>query len=676
MYFAESEVLVMYMKLNKIILWPKNPYKSKREVKLNTSKINVITGKSQTGKSALIPIIDYCLGSSKCTIPVGIIREKTAWFGLLIEFNSTQLLIARQEPGEQSQTTNIYMEEGKYVEIIDNPKINANISALKRRLNELAGLTNLNFSPEKEKSYFDSRPSFRDMSAFEFQPQHIIANPYTLFYKADTYEHRQKLKTIFPLALGIIDNKTLILRHELEELRDELNKKKKELKEREKIADSWMVEIKVLYSKARELGLLSDVPEPTEQWNSEKYIYYLKNIPLIVSKNNIFKIEEGSTERVIKEITELQKEEEVISHSIDKNRFKLSKLEKLRNSTDSYVNNLIFQEERLEGVGWFRDKIKEKSICPLCGEENKSAQREINILIEVAEEIKEKTSNMQDSKMIIDKEINQLKEQLRFLENRLNVVRSHRQSLEDESNEIRENRQILSEVYRFVGRLEQSIDNYDQIKIDSNLKEIISDLEEHINDIEEKLNPEKIKRKREDILSRLTLYMSKYVETIGVERPQAPVRLDIKNLTVSISSTKGRNDYLWEIGSGANWMGYHIASLLALHEHFLTLKNNSVPQFLILDQPSQVYFPERWPEDTYSNKNYKFDSDDIERVYKIFETLVKAHNRTDGKLQILVIDHADEITWKGLDNNIHLVERWREKGNNNKYKALIPMDWL
>ncbi|GEM_PF-2071909 len=40
------------------------------------------------------------------------------------------------------------------------------------------------------------------MGAFNFQPQHIVANPYTLFSKADTTEHREKLRAIFPLVPG------------------------------------------------------------------------------------------------------------------------------------------------------------------------------------------------------------------------------------------------------------------------------------------------------------------------------------------------------------------------------------------------------------------------------------------------------------------------------------------
>lgn len=135
---------------------------------------------------------------------------------------------------------------------------------------------------------------------------------------------------------------------------------------------------------------------------------------------------------------------------------------------------------------------------------------------------------------------------------------------------------------------------------------------------------------------------------------------------------RSRKDYLWEIGSGANWMGYHISTLLALHEYFLSLNISPVPNFLVIDQPSQVYFPERWPGDLDPKNPSKLpeepSSDDIERVNKIFRTLSEGLSRTKNKLQLLVIEHADEITWQGI-KDINLVDRWRDG------RALIPQDW-
>ena len=60
--------------IDQLILWPRNPEVKYRNIQFLPDKINIITGASRTGKSAIIPIIDYCLGSNKCTIPVDTIR--------------------------------------------------------------------------------------------------------------------------------------------------------------------------------------------------------------------------------------------------------------------------------------------------------------------------------------------------------------------------------------------------------------------------------------------------------------------------------------------------------------------------------------------------------------------------------------------------------------------------
>lgn len=70
--------------IKSIILWPKNELKVIRRIDFAPDKINVITGGSERGKSAIIAIIDYCLGSSHCKIPTRTIRDLTQWFGVLI----------------------------------------------------------------------------------------------------------------------------------------------------------------------------------------------------------------------------------------------------------------------------------------------------------------------------------------------------------------------------------------------------------------------------------------------------------------------------------------------------------------------------------------------------------------------------------------------------------------
>jgi hypothetical protein len=190
----------MYFQLRKLILWPRHDGEP-RIVEFHPGVVNVISGASKTGKSAVIPIIDYCLASDKCAIPVGVIRENCSWFGVLIDTVEGQKLLARREPGDKQSTSDMVMIEGAEVEIparIEDK--GATTQVVKAMLNRLAGLTNLDFEPEAD-SNFKSRPSFRDLMAFTFQPQNIVANPDIMFFKADTTEHREKLKTIFPYIL-------------------------------------------------------------------------------------------------------------------------------------------------------------------------------------------------------------------------------------------------------------------------------------------------------------------------------------------------------------------------------------------------------------------------------------------------------------------------------------------
>ena len=101
----------MNLTILKIILWPKNTPLPPRVIEFVPQKINVLTGESGTGKSTLTWIVDYCLGSGKCSIPVGLIRDVTGWFGVHLKLANTELLVARRNPEDQQTTVDLYWEE-------------------------------------------------------------------------------------------------------------------------------------------------------------------------------------------------------------------------------------------------------------------------------------------------------------------------------------------------------------------------------------------------------------------------------------------------------------------------------------------------------------------------------------------------------------------------------------
>ena len=121
--------------IDSVLLWSKKSGLTYRQVKFEPKKINIITGASRTGKSAIIPIIDYCLGSEKCTIPVDTIRNACAWFGVLFALDNEQLLLCRREPGNQVATGDMYILRGTSITIPEAIEANTTLAEVKNLLN-------------------------------------------------------------------------------------------------------------------------------------------------------------------------------------------------------------------------------------------------------------------------------------------------------------------------------------------------------------------------------------------------------------------------------------------------------------------------------------------------------------------------------------------------------------
>ncbi|MFP3733001.1 hypothetical protein SB690_19770, partial [Bacillus sp. SIMBA_006] len=102
----------------------------------------------------------------------------------------------------------------------------------------------------------ENRPSYRDLAAFNFLPQHIVANPNILFYKTDTYEHKDKLKRVLPYALGIVDAVYLQKARERTRLQKNLEALHKVQRGRETAFASWQADVRTLWNESVQLGLI------------------------------------------------------------------------------------------------------------------------------------------------------------------------------------------------------------------------------------------------------------------------------------------------------------------------------------------------------------------------------------------------------------------------------------
>jgi hypothetical protein len=651
----------MHFQLLKVILWPRDGGEP-RVVEFESGMVNVISGASKTGKSSVIPIIDYCLGSEKCAIPVGVIRETCAWFGVLVDTLEGQKLLARREPGGQKASGEMLLLEGPAVEV--PPVItakNQNVDYVKAVLNRLSGLSNLQFEPGTDEK-FKSRVSFRDLMAFLFQPQNIIANPDVLFFKADTTEHREKLKTIFPYVLGAISPELLRTRHDLDRLTRLLRRKEGELKARQDTGAAWQREGFAWARLAIEYGLLPAHTVVPDDWLS--IVDLLREALRSDARTATPTL--AAMDVIMSRLTALRTVESRLTMALSHSRQRLHELRRLDESSDEYRDGLRIQRDRLSLSTWIRDLASEHQAAVL--EPSEAGRARVDQLCQALEGIELRLRSYPEVAESLGKETLRQREAVDTVLSDLAGVRAEIRALEGQSDETRKVTTRGEEISRFLGRLQEALRLYDAADTSSELSQEIAALRLGVERLARLVSEHEIGRKLENALNTIQGISSRLIPQLDGEWPDAPIRLVIQDLTVRVIR-ETRDDFLWEIGSGANWLAYHVAVSLALQGYFFRSPNHPVPALLVYDQPSQVYFPARRAgklADEELDPSWK--NEDVVAVRKVFALFDKIITKTDGRLQIIVLDHADEEVWGGLEN-VHLVEEWRGMG-------LVPDAWL
>jgi hypothetical protein len=272
----------MKFQLLKLIIWPKSENFPPKIVEFKPGQVNVITGDSRTGKSAIIPIVDYCLASTDCFIPIDTIRDYASWYGVVFQTETEQVLISRKVPNGNQVSNDFYLYRGQIVSIpLTIKEANEKTDGVKNILNAISSVPYFNLEDNDEHISYKARLGFRDLMALVFQNQDIMANQNILFYKTHAHEHRERLRNWFPFILGAENIEILRARQRLQEIEKRLNQKKREFDKAKAVSSSWMSNMLGYMKVAKEYGLLedeiSDLTKPDDLLADAKHI--LEHIP-------------------------------------------------------------------------------------------------------------------------------------------------------------------------------------------------------------------------------------------------------------------------------------------------------------------------------------------------------------------------------------------------------------
>ena len=262
----------------------------------------------------------------------------------------------------------------------------------------------------------------------------------------------------------------------------------------------------------------------------------------------------------------------------------------------------------------------------------------------------------------MDAAVRQLEEKIEYIKESLRNNRKEMDALQASQRRLQAFKDHAARRAHIMGRIGLYLESLTPLEDTSDLQKEIANLKVDISALEVKVSDEAVQERLESILSLISRDMSTWSKELDLEHSQYPLRLDLKKLTVVADSISGPIP-MYNMGSGENWVGYHLISHLALHKTF-TVSNRPVPRFLFIDQPSQVYFP---ADKDVNGSMEGIENEDREAVSRMFQLALKVVKELAPKFQVIITDHAD-IAEPWFQDSV--IQRWR------KGEKLVPLEWV
>ena len=626
-----------------------------REVEFRTGQLNVLTGASKTGKSAIIDIVDYVTGRSECNVADGVIRKHVGWYALLFQLNDGQIFVARRNPDIGDRThADIYLDRGSQIAIPPATALHKNttVGAVEKFLGAAIGISENEHRPSTP-TRDPLEANFRHALLFSLQDQNDIDSKQRLFHRQGEEFIGQAIRDTLPYFLGAVDEDRLLKQAQLDQARRRLRLLERQLRDAEALDNSTYPRAQALLDEAKHVGLVD------ERSVASTYPLMMKLLQQVAHDTRVRdELVMGDSEDLL---TGLRVERQGLRTELERVNSEIRAARTFTTETSGYEREVKEQRARLSAVGLIKGG-HDSAHCPLCESRLAVApptvvqiERSLHDLSEQLEAVEAENPRLQMRLASLLREETALQERLRENQQRIAA-----RMQENEILKVQQENFILQA--RTIGKISQYVDTANTVEASSTLRSQIEEARLRVAILEKELDPEAIREKLSAFLNIIGRYMTRYSETLELEHRGSDLRLDIRNLTVVADTLDGAVP-LFRMGSGENWVGYHVLAHLALHKWFRQ-KKRPVPGFIIFDQPSQAHYP---PERDREGSIDILADEDQTAVLQLFKLISDAATELAPDLQIIVMDHADlKRDW--FDRSV--VERWR------KGQKLIPQSWI
>jgi hypothetical protein len=631
----------------------------RRDLQFKLNGLNVITGRSSTGKSALSEIIEYCMGRSTCNVPEGIIRDRVAWFAVIYQFPQEQVLIAKPTPTEGGTSCSIAMlrrglqlVEPAFEELEANTDDDGVVAVLSRLLGIPENRTDVSIEHSRES--YDT--NIKHTYYYLFQKQGLIANKDQLLYRQNEAFQPQAIRDTLPILLGVSSNDRYELEAKLRIAQRDLKLNAKLLEQARGAIDTSQLKGIGLFSEAKTVGI---VEAANPQAGADGVLEALRTA--LRWKPDSVPEDDGSRISLLEdEIGQMRKDRRELQSKIDAAR-------QFSKRAGGFESEAAEQKDRLASI-----KALPKN--PQTGEwQWPFCEKNLALESPVAKVLLNELATLDAEMGIVAGQRPKLEAYLTDLEGKIQAIVDATKNKEVELSAAIAANEIIAQMgtrnnaaARVVGRISLFLENLVPNE------ELVSREAEHrrlkfkVVELEKKVGLDDSNERLTSVLNIISSQVSQYIRAFNAEFSAFPARFDLNNLTIVFDRPE-RPVPMSRTGGGENYLAYHLSALLALHL-FADKNNRPIPQFLLIDQPTQVYFPSEKVYQEADGSIQKTEADaDLDAVRRLFALLVKFTQDDVPGFQLIVTEHANLRDQWFQDA---LVEQpW------TKPPALVPETW-
>lgn len=635
-----------------IVIFNKNG--EKRVVPLEQG-VNIITGESKTGKSALVEIIDYCLCSTRCTIPKGKITEFAYLYILVMAIGDNTYVIARynwKDGGKMHFIREIEDFEPEKLELsyfMEKPQLLC--KDVKDEIESALGLLITNMAKDAEQQ--GKKASLRNMVSYLFQHQNLMASKFALFYRFSDFYKRKDVIDQFPVFAGMISQEYYSDLIQLNTLKDQLKQKYKKQKANEK---------STAYIKEKLSTLLIDYFALLEQ-DFDENISVQKMLKIASDLPEFDGTQLYGESKITERYSELNDELEDLRNKEREILLKIHDIDSVSDTGSSFVHMLKDLKQQTSVAGIETDQYT----CPLCGHECQEITENDSKLIEATEWLDSELEITEKYTADFSEDVRKLRDEHSKIDEKIKEVWKQIKTIEQKFISAKELVSKREKVDYAKARIELYIE-MSRSGIFEDVDKDIEELKEKISRLEEKIRGFDVNKKMSKAEAFLSDNMNHLSQTLDFEEEYRPINLNFGltdgSFDIYQHQKNNENVHLYEMGSGANWVSCHIALFLSFLHYFAGQENSPMLLTMFFDQPSQVYFPQG------DDKNDVITQADLRAVNKMYTTIfdeIKLIEKETGILpQIIIVDHVD-------GNNLECKEEFNEyvRCNWRNGKALI-----